>query len=143
MRLESHHLRQHLRARDDWNRTMPSFNNLWIVLAHGGRANDHVSVANVFSPVPFFEINAQELQPLRHFGAFQVRAGNVKAGVNQNLCDTGHAYAADAYEMNLLNTTKHKSVVSGQWSVVSCFTLDELRALLITLPLIKPITTDY
>src|SRR5947209_14926255 len=108
MRLETHQLRQHLCAWDDGNRTLPGFNNLRIVFAHGGRANYHICIANVLSPVPFLELNAQRFKPLRDFRTLQVRTRNIKARVNQNLSYARHAYAAYAYEMNMLNTTKHK-----------------------------------
>jgi hypothetical protein len=57
--------------------------------------------------VLFRKGHTQSFQPFCHIGAFHVRAGNAEVGINQHFSDPGHADAADADEMNMLNATKH------------------------------------
>ena len=118
VRLEPHQLGQHLGARNHRNRPAPRFGDFRIVVAHRGRTHDDVSVADIFRLVPFGEFNAHLLQPISHARVFEIGTRHAEAEVDQHLCDAGHADAADADEMNVLNATKHKS--SCQLSVVSC-----------------------
>ena len=56
-----------------------------------------------FSAVSLGEFDAQRLQPLRDLELFKSEPGHAEAGVDQHLGDTGHADAADADEMYVLN----------------------------------------
>jgi hypothetical protein len=51
---------------------------------------------------------AHARQSIRHRPAAQIRARNLHAEVEQNLCDAAHAYAADADEVRVLGGSKHK-----------------------------------
>ena len=74
-----------------------------------------MSIAHIFSVVPFSEIDSHLLQSIRRAGAFRIRARNTEAEVDQHLGDARHADAANADKMNVLNATEHLFVVvSGQ-----------------------------
>src|SRR5712671_6204257 len=107
MRFEPHQLGQHLRARNNWNGSPLRFNDFGIVITHRGRANDDVRIANIFSIMPFDKLHSHLLEPVGYGRALKISSGNAEAKINQHLSDSGHAYAADANEMNLLNATKH------------------------------------
>ena len=81
--------------------------DLGIVIAHCGRANNHMRVAYVLSVVAFREIDTQLLQTISCAGTFRVRARDSKAQIHQHLGDTRHADAANADKMNMLNATEH------------------------------------
>src|ERR1041384_1275205 len=50
----------------------------------------------------------QLLKPVRHRRAFQIRPRHAKAQVAQDLCDAGHADAADADQMDVAYAMEHK-----------------------------------
>jgi hypothetical protein len=49
------------------------------------------------------------LQAVRDAGSFRVGTGDAEAQIDQNFGDTGHADAANADKMDVLNSTKHKN----------------------------------
>ena len=48
------------------------------------------------------------LEAIGDIGALQIGARNAKAEINKHLGDAGHADATNAYEMDVLNSSKHK-----------------------------------
>src|SRR5204862_214423 len=76
-------------------------------VTHRGRANDYVGVADIFGRMSLGDFHAQLFQVRSHFGFLLVRARNSKPQVRQDLSDAGHAYAADADEMYVLETSEH------------------------------------
>ena len=66
-----------------------------------------MSIADIFSRVSFGNFRAEFFQMRRHFGLFLIRPGHAKAKVGQHFGYARHADAADAYKMNMLETTKH------------------------------------
>src|SRR5687768_3568499 len=64
-------------------------------------------MSDVFSSVTFEYLNTHVVQAIGDGGAFQVRAGDAKAEVDEHLGNTGHADATDAYEMDVLDSSKH------------------------------------
>jgi hypothetical protein len=81
--------------------------NLRIVFANRSGTNDHVRVANVCAIVTLNEFNSHLLQAIRYIGFLRVAAGYTKAQIDEHFRDAGHANAANAYEMNVLNSAKH------------------------------------
>src|SRR6266550_1214098 len=66
-----------------------------------------MSVADILGRMSLGDFHAQLFQVRSHFGFLLVRARNSKPQIRQHLGDAGHAYAADADEMYVLETTKH------------------------------------
>jgi hypothetical protein len=58
--------------------------------------------------MPFEDLNAHVLQAIGDIGTFQIRSRNAKAEIHQHLGDAGHSNPADAYKVNMLNSSKHK-----------------------------------
>src|SRR5262249_33208354 len=112
VRLESHQFGEHLCARDHRDRTPMRFDDLGIVVAHGSRANEDVWMSDVLSAVTFEDLHAQLLQAIGDVGSLQIRSGDTEAEIDQHLRDAGHADATDAYEMDVLNASKHRSVLA-------------------------------
>ena len=59
-------------------------------------------------------MNPQILQVLCHRGFLDIRTGNDTALICQNFCQTGHADAADADEINVLSFLKCCHILSPQ-----------------------------
>src|SRR6185369_6561528 len=84
-----------------------SLDDFRIVFAHGSRADDDVRMSDIFSSVAFEDFNPHVLQAIGYVRAFQIGAGDTKAEIHQYLGNAGHADTTDAYEMNMLDPTKH------------------------------------
>src|SRR5262245_53287912 len=105
--LQSHQLRQHFGARDHWDRAAVCFDDLGVVVTHGGRAHNDVRVSDILSGMTFKDLNTHLLQAIGDVGAFQIGTGDTEAEIDEHLGDAGHADASDTYEMDVLNSTKH------------------------------------
>src|SRR2546423_7405847 len=66
-----------------------------------------MSVADTLCRVSLGDFHAQFFQMCSHFGFFLVRARNPKPQVREDFSDAGHAYAADADEVYVLETSEH------------------------------------
>src|SRR6185369_1423756 len=84
-----------------------SLDDFRIVVTHGSRADDDVRMSDIFSSVAFEDFNTHVLQAIGDVRAFQIGAGHTKAEIHQHLGNAGHADTTDAYEMNVLDPTKH------------------------------------
>ena len=74
VRLHPHQLRQHFCARNHRNRSPTRFDNLGIIIAHRGRANHDMRVANIFRRVSFSYFHSQLFKMRRDFRLFLIRA---------------------------------------------------------------------
>jgi hypothetical protein len=63
--------------------------------------------------VTFEDLNTHVLQAIGDVRAFQIGAGDAEAEIDEHLGDAGHADATDAYEMDVLNSTKHFLAVTN------------------------------
>ena len=88
-------------------RTTVRLDDFRIVVADGSRANDDVRVSDVLRCMSFKDLDTHLLQAVGDVRAFQIGARDAKAEIDEHLGDAGHADAADAYEMDVLNATKH------------------------------------
>src|SRR6185369_2007606 len=84
------------------------FDDFRIVVTHSSRPNDDVRMSDVLGTVTFEDLNTHLLQAIRDSGSFEIRSRNTEPEIDEHLGDAGHADAADAYEMNVLNSPKHK-----------------------------------
>ena len=64
-------------------------------------------VADVLGTMAFRELNAHLLQPISDVRAFEIGAGDTEAQIDEHLRDARHTDAADADEMDVLNSSKH------------------------------------
>ena len=106
--LQAHQLGQHHRARHDGNLALARGEHLGVVGLHR-RGRDHrVGAGDVAVRVAHVGLDAQPLQTAQRRAVGQVRAGDLVALVAQHLGDAGHAGAADADEMNVLDGVFHR-----------------------------------
>ena len=80
-----------------------SFDDFRVVVTHCGGANDDVRVTDIFAGVTFGKLNSHLLQSIGDIGFLRVGAGDTEAQIDQHLGDTGHADAANADKMDVLN----------------------------------------
>jgi hypothetical protein len=66
-----------------------------------------VSVADILGRMTFGNFNAELFEMGRNIRLFLIRTRHAKTKVRQNLGNARHAYAADADEVNVLETPKH------------------------------------
>ena len=82
--------------------------NFGIVFTHCGGTNHDVRVTNIFGGVAFSKFNSHPLQPVGDIRLLGVGAGNAETEIDQHLGDSGHADAANADKMYVLNSSEHK-----------------------------------
>ena len=107
--LQPHQFRQHFCALDHGNVQPPRFVDFRISRADCRAGDDNVGPGDVLRALTFKYDCTQAGQPIRHRRAFQIRAGNLVAKIQQHLGNPTHADAADAHKMHALDLGKHKS----------------------------------
>src|SRR5690606_17125027 len=101
---KAHQLAEHLGSRHHGNALLQRRPDLRILACHGARVDDHVGAANVFRAVSDGAARPEPGEPLRDGVVLQVRSLNVVAQVDQHFGDTAHAAAADAHEVDRVDS---------------------------------------
>ncbi len=101
--LHAHQLGQHLGARDDRQLVPQRRQDLDVVLGDGAGVDQRLGVPDVGGGVADGDAHAQGAQAAHGVVLGDIRAADLEAHVQQHLGDAGHARAADAGEVDLLD----------------------------------------
>ena len=105
--LEAHQLGQHQGARHDGNVHLAGANHLGVVLLDGGGRHHRIGAGDMVGAVAYIGGDAKRCQAFGGGVVGQVGARNGVAQIAQHLGNAGHARAAHADEMNVLDGVFH------------------------------------
>ncbi len=103
---QPHQLREHFRARNDWNFVLMRFDNFRIFGFDRGRRDDDVRVDHIARFMTVENRRAEILQAFGNRRKLCVGTGDRVAQRQQHFGDTAHTDSADAHQMNPLEITK-------------------------------------
>ena len=83
----------------DWNTGLQGRGNLRIIVVDGGGANDAVGSLHALGQMADGHRNGQGAQMVYRLAFTHVGAGDQDAPPLQDLCQRGHGYPADTYQM--------------------------------------------
>jgi hypothetical protein len=92
------------------------FDHFRIVVANGCGTNNNVGLAHIFSGMTFGDLDTHRLKTIGNRRTLDVGTGHAEPKVDEHLSDSGHTDAANADEMDVLDSAKHSFWVFGLWS---------------------------
>ncbi|MNT06440.1 hypothetical protein D3C72_1411050 [compost metagenome] len=123
--LQAHQLRQHDGTRHHGDTRGPRGDHFGVVARHRGGRDDGGRARDVAGHVADGDLHAQPSQAARNRRLVQVGPADRVAQVEQHFGNAAHARAADAYEMDMLNSVFHDerpaacSQTSAIWAAAS------------------------